>query len=309
MSPKVSVIISSYNYARYLREAVESVIRQSLADWEAIIIDDASTDESAQVMQGFTDPRIVKVYHTENMGNIATYNEGLALAHGEFLANLASDDRYHPDFFRNTVAMLEAHPEAGMAYTKWELIDTDGRFVRRVNTIPHRTDGVHDELRHLVLSCYIAHHSVVMRRSVHKAVGGYTLRCVGDWDLWIRIARRYPIAFVNQSLYQYRRHGHNMSVRPETLIMTEQEMELMLAQLFSDPSLPPNIRVLEAKSKAWQQWSAARLRFMRRDWEGGFRALRRAVVGDATVAGHPRRLVGMTLAILQGLSGRAWSGV
>ncbi len=307
MSPKISVIIPCHNYACYLAEAAESVLRQSLEDWEAIVIDDASLDNSADVMRTFTDPRILQVFHKENKGNIATYNEAIEMARGEFVVVLSADDRYHPDFLKRTVAMLDAHPEAGMVYTGWEIVDDRGRYVRRMPS-PHLTDGVYDELPLLVLNCHIAQCSAVVRHRVYQEVGLFTLRRAGDWDVWLRIAGKYPIAFVRQSLYQYRRHGQNMSVQPETLILTEMEMEQMFTRFFADPTLPAHVRHLERKSRAMRQWTTARLRLMRRDWAGGVQALCKAITADASVASSPRRWVGLAMTAMQGATGRSWLG-
>ncbi len=309
MPPRISVFIPCYNYAHYLPEAVESVLRQSFPDWEAIAIDDASTDATLEVMHSFTDPRIIRIYHNETKGNIATYNEAIALSRGEFVVALSADDRYHPDFFKKTIAMLDAHPEAGMAYTGWEIIDANGRVIRRVGSMPHREDGVYDDLPHLVLGCYIAQCTVVVRRRVYQEVGAFTLSRAGDWDMWLRIARKYPIAFVREPLYQYRRHGRNMSADPDSLKTTEVESALVLSRLLNDPELPAHVAGLANKALAWQQWWFARLRFMRRDWAGGVRAFREAVGGDVTLATSPRRVAGMALAVAQGIVGRAWPGI
>lgn len=307
--PRISVFIPCHNYAHYLPEAVESVLRQSFADWEAIVIDDASTDATAEVIRAFTDPRIIPIYHSENKGNIATYNEAIALSRGEFVVALSADDLYHPDFFKKTTAMLDAHPEAGMVYTGWEVINTEGHVIRRVYSMPHREDGVYDELPHLVLGCHIAQCTAVVRCRVYQDVGGFSLSRAGDWDMWLRIARKYPVAFVRDSLYQYRRHGRNMSVDPDSLRITEAESALILSRLFNDPMLPTHVAALADKALASQQWLFARLRFMRRDWTGGVRAFREAIGSDVSLATSPRRIAGMALAVAQGIIGRGWPGI
>lgn len=306
MSPRITVIISCYNYAQYLPDAVHSVLRQSLEDWEAIVIDDASSDNTAEVMRAFTDSRIVCVYHKENRGNIVTYNEGIALARGADVVVLSADDQYHPDFFKRTVAMLDDHPEAGMVYTGWEVINDRGLFIRQVAQ-PHAEDGVYDELPLLVLHCHIAQCAAVVRKRVYQEVGLFVYPRDGDWDMWLRIARKYPIAFIRQSLYRYRRHGDNMSVNFESLTRMEQEYDQIITSLFADTTLPLHVRCLKRKATAFLCWNSAHFRFMRRDWWGGIHMLFKAISLDATVVMHPRRWTGMVSSIMQGISRRSWS--
>ena len=309
--PRVSISVPCYNYAHYLQDAVQSILNQSFRDWEAITIDDASTDSTWEVMQGFRDPRIVCVRHTQNKGNIVTFNLAIARSSGEYVAILSADDLYRPNFLKRTVEMLEAHPDAGMVYTGWEMVDARGRTIREVTSMPHAQDGVYDELPSLLLGCHIPQCGTLVRRRVLDQVGVYdpTLIRAGDWDLWLRIARRYKVAFVSEALYQYRRHGGNMSVDPGTLLRTEQELNLILERVLSDASLPPEVRATAGRARAYKDWGVARLRFMRKEWRGGTSALLKAVCEDPALVSSPRRVAGMILSAAHGLTGRTWWGI
>lgn len=309
--PRVSICVPCYNYAHYLQDAVQSILNQSFKDWEAITIDDASTDSTWEVMQGFRDPRIVCVRHAQNQGNIVTFNSAIARSTGEFIAILSADDLYQPNFLNRTVEMLEAHPDAGMVYTGWEMVDASGRTIREVTGMPHAQDGVYDELPFLLLGSYIPHCGTLVRRRALDHVGVYdpTLIRAGDWDLWLRIASRYKVAFVSEALYQYRRHGGNMSVDPRTLLRTEQELKLILERVLSDASLPPELRETAGRARAYHDWGVARLRFMRKEWRGGTSALLKAVCEGPALVSSPRRVAGMILSAVHGLTGRTWGGI
>ena len=126
MAPRVSVIIPAYNHEAYVGEAITSVLAQSLADFELIIIDDGSTDRTKSVIESFSDPRIV--FHSqENRGAHAALNRGLEEARGEFIAILNSDDRYHPDRLARLHTALKREPETELAVSAVDLIDSSGR--------------------------------------------------------------------------------------------------------------------------------------------------------------------------------------
>jgi hypothetical protein len=309
--PRVSVCIPCYNYAEYFPDALSSVFRQSFTDWEAIITDDASTDSSWEVIQSFSDPRIIRIRHTQNLGNIATYNEAIRRSSGDFVALLSADDRYHPAFLERTVEILERHPAAAMVYTGCEIMDAQGNLVRRVTNPVHKTDGVYDELPSLLFGCHIPHSSVLIRRSILLNLGGYdpALSKSADWDLWLKAASRYPVAFLKEPLYQYRRHGKNMSVSLETLIRTEQEMDLIFGRALELLEHRPELRPLTGQIRARHSWSDARLRFMRADWSGGARALGDALRKDIRLLASPRRVAGMILAAAHGFTGRVVFGI
>src|SRR4249919_523314 len=95
---RITVLVPCYNYGRFLRDALDSLLQQSLTAWDAVVIDDASTDETPAVLSGYQDPRIRVVRHAVRRGHIETYNEGILLATAELFVILSADDRYKPDF-------------------------------------------------------------------------------------------------------------------------------------------------------------------------------------------------------------------
>lgn len=304
MRPKISVVVPCYNYAHYLPAAVESILAQTFADWEAIIVDDGSTDNTRQIIEGYKDERIVPVFHEKNLGNVQTYNRAIKQARGASVVVLSADDRYLPRFFERTVAMLESHPDAGMVYTGWETIDNAGKFIKRAPEI-HSTDGIHSELPKLVLGCHIAQCTAVVRTSVYDDVGLFTYSRAGDWEMWLRIGLKYPIAYVRQPLYQYRLHDRNMSRNSDTLRRLEAETFQILTDILSRFDLPESVHRLKKKAWAANYMKAGRRRFLCRDWMQGVRLLQRAFFVDPLNTCSPRRVARNLKAVVQGIR-KSW---
>jgi glycosyltransferase involved in cell wall biosynthesis len=221
MTPLVSVVIPSYNHGRYIAAAVRSVLAQSMGDFELIVIDDGSTDDSLTVLARFDDPRM-RVIAQENQGAHAAINAGLGQARGEYLAILNSDDAYHPERLARLVNALRDDQRAGLAASYVEIIDADG-FVVGVKhghrdlspyALPHpeRSFRAGEDLRRaLTTENYLATTSnFVFRRDVWRAVGDFRpLRYTHDWDFALRVARRYDLVLLPQPLVQYRVHAAN----------------------------------------------------------------------------------------------------
>src|SRR5437763_399662 len=133
--PSVTVVIPCYNYGRYLSTAVKSVLDQPGVDVEAIVIDDASTDGSAEIVRELAaaDPRVRAIFHRGNLGHIATYNEGLEQASGDYVVLLSADDALTPGSLARATALLESHPSVGLVY---------GYYERFVEDPPPVTQGV-----------------------------------------------------------------------------------------------------------------------------------------------------------------------
>lgn len=212
--PAVSVIIAACNQERWLGEAIESVREQTFEDWELIVIDDGSTDDTRAVARRFTeDPRIRYVFET-NRERAAARNRGLELASTGLVAFLDADDRWRPEKLCKQVAALEAEPAAGFCYTVARVIDEAGQPCDERKPLQALSGWLFPRL---LRGNFIILASVLARRTCLDAVGGFdaTLLVYGceDWDLWLRLARRYPVTVVDEELTLYRRHPANTAWR------------------------------------------------------------------------------------------------
>jgi glycosyltransferase involved in cell wall biosynthesis len=185
-SPKVSVLMAVKDGEKYLREAVESILAQTFSDFEFIIIDDGSTDETAQILYGFSDSRLVLLRNEKSLGLTKSLNLGLKLAAGEYIARMDADDLSLPGRLDTQVKYLDAHPKVDVLGTAVTLIDEQGNLVQ--NT--YFPKG-HDLITwHLCFSNPIVHPSVMMRRPTILLHHGYD-ECFSrsqDYDLWWRIS-------------------------------------------------------------------------------------------------------------------------
>ncbi len=216
--PLVSVIIPCFNYGRFLAASVGSVISQDGVDLQVIVVDDCSTDETADVAAELaaSDPRIEVRSHARNLGHIATYNEGLATASGDYLVLLSADDVLTPGSLARAAALLEAHPNVGFAY---------GATARFKGSKPHVVNGPwswwtvwpgHDWIRARCRRGWnvIWSPEVVMRASVQRKIGGYrhNLPRSGDFEMWMRAAAVSDVGRVGGVKQAcYRLHADSMT--------------------------------------------------------------------------------------------------
>jgi glycosyltransferase involved in cell wall biosynthesis len=184
----------AHNTGPLVADAILSVLRQTYEDFELIVVDDGSTDETAAEARAFTaDPR-VRVIEQANGGPSAARNAGIALARGEYISMLDSDDMWLPRYLEVMAAALHGDPAAGLAYTDaWVLDDQTGR-IRRTTMMHYQRPPAHppadsERFLHLLLDRNFVYTSVTVRRSVLEAVGGFNERLwTGeDWELWLRI--------------------------------------------------------------------------------------------------------------------------
>lgn len=201
--PAVSIILPVFNGQESLASALDSLISQTFRDFELIVIDDGSTDQSQAVLRAYgeRDGR-VKLYSQANEGLARTLNRGIQLAQGSYFARMDADDISCPERLARQVAFLDTHPEIGVVGT-W--VKTIGDGVEEVWRYPVRDDGIRSQL---LFNSSLAHPTVVLRQAVLAAVGGYNGHCTvaEDYELWSRLAAYTQFANLPQVLLLYRRH-------------------------------------------------------------------------------------------------------
>jgi glycosyltransferase involved in cell wall biosynthesis len=208
--PLVSVLLPVFNGAPLVRVAVESVLGQSYGDFELIVIDDGSTDDSAALIEEFSDPRI-RFYRQSNSGLAATLNRAIALSRGKYLARQDQDDISLPSRFEKQVYFLETHPACGMVGSWAEIWEGDRRTSR---THRHPCDNLALQFE-LLFDNQFVHSSVMSRRDVFERVGKYctekSRQPPEDYELWSRVAREFEVANLPELLQVYREVPTSMS--------------------------------------------------------------------------------------------------
>jgi len=206
--PRISVIMSVYNEELYLREAVKSILEQTFSDFEFIIVNDGSTDNTQRILDGYTDPRIVRLNNEMNIGLVKSLNRGLKVARGEFVARMDADDVSQPRRFEKQVKYLESHLTIGVLGTQMEQIDGIGRSMA-----PFQPPGSHNMIAwKMLFECSIAHATVMMRRALVDEVGGYDTSFIHieDAELWSRLIYVTRFANLPEPLYVRRWHPNSI---------------------------------------------------------------------------------------------------
>lgn len=205
MEAKISVVMSVHNGELYLQESIESILGQTFRDFEFIIINDASTDRSRQVIESYNDSRIRLINNEENLGLTRNLNKGIDLATGKYVARMDADDIAMPQRFAHQFAFLESHPDYGLCST-WAR--TFGAYDIPLN-FPTRDEKLKCCL---LFQNPIVHPTVMFRTNVVRDVRyDESLRVAQDFDLWHRIAQHTRIACLPEYLLMYRVHNSSTS--------------------------------------------------------------------------------------------------
>lgn len=200
--PRVSVVMSVYNEEQYVRDAVDSILRQTFTDFEFVIIDDGSVDQTSTVLKSYHDPRL-RVYHQANQGQSVALNQGIRLSSGCYIARMDGDDVSLPERLEKEVRLLDAYPEIGLVGTWCVKIDAK-TGQQRVQWLPENNLAIR---RFMGVDNPFIHSSVMIRRSVLERVGLYDEGLIWqDYDLWVRIARHHRMANIPEPLIIRRKH-------------------------------------------------------------------------------------------------------
>jgi glycosyltransferase involved in cell wall biosynthesis len=261
--PRLSVIIPCFNYGRFLTDCVDSVLQQPAVDLEVVIINDASSDNTAEIAHGFAnrDPRVSVIDHVKNRGLFPSVNEGLERVSGDYVVKLDADDMLTPGSLARSTALLEAHPRVGFVYGRALYFGADlkrmrslsHRWLRRSTLLPsdHPTSERIDTrvrgwtvwpgetwlaLRCARGVCPISQPEVVIRTSAVREVGGYDigLPVTSDFGLWLRLAARNDVAYIAGAIQGlYRVHTGSM----QRIVYVDKLKELRARRATFDSSL------------------------------------------------------------------------
>lgn len=211
--PTVTILMPVFNAARHLPEALASIGRQTFTDFELLAIDDGSTDESAQLLSEWRDPRLRVIRHERNLGLVAALNRGLAEARGEWIARQDADDLSAPGRLAAQISFLRGNPSVPLLGTDAWLVDDRGGFCGRWRTGGHADLVSWD----LCFRAPFAHASAMFRRSIIvNRFGGYRDQpACEDLDLWGRVAAEFPVVTLRDPLVKYRLHSGSIMARSD----------------------------------------------------------------------------------------------
>jgi len=238
--PKVSIILTSYNHAKYLREAIDSTLAQTFTDFELIIWDDASTDNSWEIIQSYDDPRIKAFRNDQQRRGIYGINKAISeVAQGEYIAIHHSDDVWEPDKLEKQVEFLAGHSDIGAVFTNALAIGEDSKpFIDETHFYYKRFDQP-NRTRHEWLRYFyekgnaLCHPSVLIRKQCYMDCGlyRYGLAQIGDLDMWIRLTLKHQIHVIQDRLVRFRVRSNESNTsgnRPQTRSRGLYEFTLLL---------------------------------------------------------------------------------
>ncbi len=215
--PRVSVVIPTCNRAPLLRAAIDSVLGQTFRDFEIIVVDDASSDETPAMMRALANDRIRYLRQDSKKGQGATRNAGLRAARGSYVALLDDDDEWLPEKLQKQVDLLDTRPAGvGLVYTGFRKIDaSSNRMIAEVR--PRERGEVFDALAR---GNWIGTCSTVMLRRICFARAGYfdeNLASGADYDMWVRVAKHFQVDCIEEPLVLYRVHGERISTNFQSI--------------------------------------------------------------------------------------------
>jgi glycosyltransferase involved in cell wall biosynthesis len=224
---RVTVIIPTYDYARFLGECIQSVLDQTFQDFEIIVVDDGSSDNTREVVSSFKDTRIRYIYQ-DHCGVSAAQNTALRVASGEYITGLSGDDVYLPQNLEAKIKLLDSRPDIGLVCSDAYIFnDNTGAIIGRLWRDPKGfhpgfdpAKAAREPLKSFIQwGFFIMLQAAMTRRQVFDIVGYFdeTIPTHEDWDLVLRIVRRFPIEIIDMPLVKLRRHSANLSINQEKM--------------------------------------------------------------------------------------------
>ncbi len=212
MSPKISVIIPAYNSEKFIKRTIQSVLNQTYKDFEVIIVDDGSTDNTKEVVEEFQkkDSRIKYLWQENSGAPARPKNKGIKESKGKYIAFLDHDDEWLPEKLEKQLVLFEKQKNSKLRFvSSWGLIFNAKENQTYEHKIKKRGNVFQELLaNNFILSCS----SIFLKKEIFESVGFFdeNLKFSDDWEMWIRIAQKYEFDFINEALFKYYWHGENV---------------------------------------------------------------------------------------------------
>ncbi len=245
--PKVTVYIPSHNYGRFIKQAIESVLRQSLTDWELILVDDGSEDDTASIAKSYADAEPEKIgfiLHETAQGLQKSANEVLHLARGKYIIRLDADDYLDDNALLVLVNYLDLNPNVALVYPNYIYVDEYGNYLGVENR-----KQIGTEANLLDLPAHGA--CTLVRTRVLKSLGGYDEKYdrQDGYELWLKVVNSYPVGNISTPLFFYRQHGESLTQDEAKLLDARARIKRdQVEQKMNGPVSPRSLGVVLAKN-------------------------------------------------------------
>lgn len=197
-TPAITVLMPVYNASRFLRESIESILNQSFTDFEFLIIDDGSIDNTSAIVESYSDTRIRFIKNDQNLGISATLNRGISLAQSSLIARMDADDVSYPDRLKKQYDYMKYHPECALLSTWVKVVTEENTFIRLER---YRSEFYY---YNLTFECWMYHPSIMFRREPIVKVGMYSKPYSEDYDLFWKVSSQFKIWNLPEPLLDYR---------------------------------------------------------------------------------------------------------
>lgn len=220
----ISVVLTCYNGARWIRRAIESILAQTYEDFELVIIDDGSTDNSKEIVASHLCDERVRYIYKKNRGFSATVNRGIKESNGSLIGFIGQDDLWMPNKLELQVKYFSEHKDVGFVHSNYCSIDSEGQIIEVRNVKIQNFSSKKKLVEQLFLNNFIGFETVLVKRKCFEEVGFFDERMVGfsDHDMWLRIAGSFNIGYLGLPLVKKRQHESQLSkVRIEAVLNDE----------------------------------------------------------------------------------------
>ena len=282
--PYVSVVIPAYNQAQFLTDALQSVLAQTYGNYEIIVVDDGSTDNTSTVAKQFGDN--IRYIYQENRGLAGARNTGIRHAKGQYIALLDSDDMWLPSFLERMMKLAQQNPDGAVFFCGARYMDADGNNLPQ--SVHMKLNLAHSMYETLAQANFLIPSTIVMQKSVVVEAGLFdqSLRSCEDWDLWLRLAPEHNFVGIADNLVRYRVHGSSLSTDPSGM---QGAAKAVIEKHFGPDD------------GKWQHWSQEKRKaygglysyhawtsvLRQNDWDKCAQYIRQALLADPTIAENP----------------------
>ena len=284
-TPKVSVVITAYNAARWIEETLDSVLAQTYRDYEVVVVDDGSTDDTQAIVARYAPP--VRYIHQENRGQPAARNVGIRSARGTYVAFVDADDLWLPQKLARQMSLFESTPNLGLVYSDAYVFDSDsGITQRRVNSVGRLPEN--DIFLPLLMGNFIPSPTPIVRRDALESAGYFDespdVHMGGgeDWDMWLRIAAHQSAGAISEPLARYRVHPSSMLQSMDIDAALRGRLGVLEKAFRSRPEIPDDVR---ARAIATQYVTAGRWKLGRGSRRAARQLFAKAIRTSPTTSG------------------------
>lgn len=244
--PRITVYTPTYNCARYLKKAIDSVLSQTYRDFEFLIINDASCDNTSEILENYKNhPKIKIIKNRKNLGFVRAAIKAIKLAKGEYIMRLDADDYLDENALMIMAHILDKHSEFGMVYPDYFEVDEKDNIIDYF-----RKNKVGNEIELMDLPANGA--CTLMRKSCYEAIGGYRsdIRMQDKYDIWLKFLKKFEPYNVNLPLFYYRRHGGNISNNTKRLLQTRRYIKEKFIEEKYKNKKPKILAIIPARYKS-----------------------------------------------------------